>query len=408
MKGVYLQEKSPYYWIRYYDKYEQDEKRKRKSVNTKIEVTPSDWKRFENNEKLLGTPELRNKVKGFRDALTNRNIELQSGIKIRKDLTLKEGYEEYKQIKSVPGSKRQIKEKTIKSYDLAVDHMIKSCGNKLIYKYSDKDYRSLLYYFDELKIPGKTKRNKKNEIIETQYKTMSMNSRAIYTRSLHAIWNFFVEKKYALKNIIEVTESEDKAVDPIPNEDMLSILYYLKEDQDYPHQYWIIYFMLLTGCRPSSAIVQLKEDIDFKRKIINIQNVKTGSRKGQQSYKFPLYSELEKLLKEMNVKPGDQGRLFNMYAIVPGDYTSPLSFWKRKIGFLHSSKKIEKIYNIKQIRPTLASFLVNNLQMDIFTVQKLLDHSDIKVTDKHYVDFDLKKVRDQLDEVEMEELIHKI
>lgn len=405
MKGVYLQEKSPYYWIRYYDKYESDIRRKRKSVNTKIEVTPSDRKRYDNNEPILGTPELRNKVKGFRDALANRNIELQTGIKIKKDLTLKEGYEEFKQIKSVPGSKGQIKDKTIKSYDLAVDHMIKSCGNKKIYKYSDKDYRTLLYYFEDLKIPGKTKRNKKNEIIETEYKTMSMNTRAIYTRSLHAIWNYFVEKKYTLRNIIEVIKQEDKDVDSIPSDDMLSILYYLKEDKDHPHQYQVIYFMLLTGCRPSSAMVQLKEDIDFKRKVIRIQNVKTGQRKGKQFYKFPLYNELEKLLKEMNAEPGDTGRLFDMYAEVPGNYTSPLSFWKRKIGFLHKAKKIEKEYNIKQIRPTLASFLINNLQMDIFTVKKLLDHTDVKITDKHYVDFDLKNIRDQLDEVELERLL---
>lgn len=76
MKGVYLQKNSPYYWIRYYDKFEQNDSRKRKSINSKIEVTPSDLKRFQKKEKLLGTPELRNKVKGFRDALTNRNIEL--------------------------------------------------------------------------------------------------------------------------------------------------------------------------------------------------------------------------------------------------------------------------------------------------------------------------------------------
>lgn len=76
MKGVYLQKNSPYYWIRYYDKFEQNDTRKRKSINTKIEVTPSDLKRFQKKEKLLSTTELRNKVKGFRDALTNRNIEL--------------------------------------------------------------------------------------------------------------------------------------------------------------------------------------------------------------------------------------------------------------------------------------------------------------------------------------------
>ena len=405
MKGVYLQKRSPYYWIRYYDKFEQEETRKRKSINTKIEVTQSDWKRFASNEKLIGTPDLRDKLKSFRNGLAQRNIELQSGVKLKHDLTLKDGYAEFKQVKSIPGSKGEIKEKTIKSYDLAVGHMIKSCGNKLIYKYSERDYHALLYYFDEFKIPGKTKRNKKNEVVATEYKPMSMTSRAIYSRSLHVIWNYFVEKQYANKNIIEVLKSEDKDVNPIPIDDMLTILYYLKEDTDFPHQYQIIYFLLLTGCRPSSAMVQLKEDIDFKRKVIRIQNVKTGKRKGQQFYKYPLFKELEKLLKEIGVKPGSQGRLFDMYSEVPGNYTSPLSFWKRKVHFLYKAKKIEKEYNIKQIRPTLASFLINNFKMDIFTVKKLLDHTDIKVTDKHYVDFKVDNIRKELDEIEIEKLI---
>lgn len=400
MKGVYLQQNSPYYWLRYYDKLEPDPSRKRKSVNTKIPISTADQRRAQQKKRLEGNPELRRLVKSFKDGLAERDIQARSGVKLKKDLKLSEGYTEFKEVKSVPGSRGQIKTKTIKSYDLAVDHFIKSCGDKKIYKYTDKDYQSLLYYFEHRKIPGKTKRNKKNEILETEYKPMSMNSRAIYTRSLHAIWNYFIEKNYTAKNVIEVIRQEKTNPEPIDHEDMFTILQYLKEEKDYPHQYQVIYFLLLTGCRPSSAMVQLKEDIDFKKKIIKIQNVKTGQRKGDQYYKFPLYKELEQLLKEMKVKPEDQGRLFDMYAEVPGNYTSPLSFWKRKIGFLVKAKKISREYNVKQIRPTLASFLINNLGMDIFTVQKLLDHSDIKVTDKHYVDFNLGTVRKNLDQVE--------
>lgn len=97
MKGVYVRKESPYYWIRYYDKYEQADSRKRKSINTKIEVTQSDWKRYKGSQQLAGTPELRNKLKSFRDGLNNRNIEIQSGVKLRHDKTLLDGYEEFKQ-----------------------------------------------------------------------------------------------------------------------------------------------------------------------------------------------------------------------------------------------------------------------------------------------------------------------
>lgn len=385
MKGVYVRKESPYYWIRYYDKYEQTETRKRKSINTKIEVTDSDWKRHKESKQLLGTPELRNKLKSFRDGLNNRNIELQSGVKLRHDKTLLDGYEEFKQFRSVPGSKKEVKLKTLQNYKLAVDHFVSCSGNKLIYKYTDKDYVALLNYVEE--------------------KELSRNSRSIYTRALKTLWNYFLQKSYTLKNIIEPVEAEAKDPDPIPLDDMFTIIEYFKADKDYPHHYFIVYFLLLTGCRPSSAIMQLKEDIDFKRKIIVIKNVKTGRRKGKEFYKFPLYNELAKLLKAM--KPDNKaGRLFDMYSIVPEHYTWPLSFWKRGIASLLKAKKISKAYSLKQIRPTLASFLINKLKLDIFTVKKLLDHSDIKITDNHYIDFRVDNVRKELDEIKLKGFIH--
>lgn len=184
-----------------------------------------------------------------------------------------------------------------------------------------------------------------------------------------------------------------------------TIINYFKNEDKYKHHYWIIYFMLLTGCRTSSAIVQMKEDIDFKRKIITIKNVKTGEKKNKNFYRFPLYLELENLLKEMNVNHGDTGRLFNMFAIAPENYAWPLSFWKRRINFLHKAKLIEKPYNLKQIRPTLASFLINVQKMDIYSVKKLLDHANIKVTDKHYIDFNVNRIRKDLEGMTLEDFL---
>lgn len=380
MKGVYVRKESPYYWIRYYDKYEQVDSRKRKSINTKIEVTQSDWKRYKENQQLAGTPELRNKLKSFRNGLVQRNIELQSGVKLRRDLLLSEGYEEFEQFRSVPGSKKEVKLKTLENYKLAVEHFKSSCGDKLIYKYTEKDYAALLNFFED--------------------KNLSRNSRSIYTRALKTLWSYFVQKSYTIKNIIEPVEAETKDPDPIPLDDMFTIVEYFKADTDYPHHYYIVYFMLLTGCRPSSAMVQLKEDIDFKRKVITINNVKSGKRKGKEFYKFPLYKELEKLLKEMKADKGT-GRLFSMYSIVPEHYVWPLSFWKRGMASLLKGGKISKTYSLKQIRPTLASYLINKLKMDIYTVKKLLDHTDVKITDKHYIDFRVDNVRRELDEIKL-------
>lgn len=387
MKGIYLQQNSPYYWLRYYDKLEQNPSRKRKSVNTKIPITPADKRRANQKQKLEGTPELRRLVKSFKTGLAERDIQFRSGVKLKKDLKLSEGYEEFKTSRIVPGSKKELKLKTLDNYKIAVDHFINSSGNKLIYKYTaQKDYVALLNYFET--------------------KKLSINSRSIYTRSLRSLWNYFVKQNYTLTNFIEPVDPEDKDPAPIPTDEMYLILEYFKQDKKYPHHYWIVAFMLLTGCRPSSAIMQLKEDIDFKRKYITIRNIKSGRKKRKEFYRFPLYSALQDLIKEMKTKSGDAGRLFDMYSVVPQNYTWPLSFWKRGIKFLKTADKISDEYTLKQIRPTLASFLINILKMDIYTVKKLLDHSDVKVTDKHYIDFDVNAIRKELDDVNLEQLLN--
>ena len=43
--------------------------------------------------------------------------------------------------------------------------------------------------------------------------------------------------------------------------------------------------------------------------------------------------------------------------------------------------------------------------MDIFTVKKLLDHSDIKVTDQHYIKFNVAKIRETLMDISLNDLI---
>ncbi len=394
MRGVYIQKNSPYYWIRFYNKFEEDPKKRRKSVNTKIPVTPSDRKRAEEahkrgeRPKLVGTPELRKFVREFQQGLAEWALQKNAGFSLKKDKKLSEGFEEFKKVRTVPGSKKFLKPKTLSTYTLAVNHFISCCKDKKIHLYKESDYVNLLYYFEE--------------------KKLSKNTRSMYTRSLKALWKYFVEQRYTMQNIIEPIEGEENSPQPIPLDEMWLIIEYLKSYKQFPHHWQIIYFMLLTGCRPSSAILQRKEDINFKRKVIKIQNVKTGGRKGKPYYLFPLYKELEKLIyEEIGVRPGDKGRLFEKFAVVPGHYTWPLSFWKRAINHLYQAKAISEKWTLKQIRATFASYLINVYELDIFDVKKLLDHTDIKVTDKHYVDYDISRMRKKLKFITLESFLDR-
>lgn len=400
-KGIYIQKRSPFYWFRFYDKY--DPKQKRKSHNTKIQITAADLEKLKNKKngeqiKLQGTPELWRKVKAYKKSLADRSFEASTGGKIIHELLLSEGFAEFKEARSIPGHKREIKKKTLINYELAVNHMIAACGDKKIYQYTaEKDYADLLRYFDALKIPGK----------EKKFKSMSINSKSNYTRSLRSLWNYFCDKNYCAMNIIEPVEPEDKEPDPIPLEEMYEIIKYFQSDEKNPHHYWLVYFLVLTGCRPSSAMVQLKEDIDVKQKVIWIQNVKTGRKKNKKYYAFPIYKELGRLFVNMNFNQGDSGRLFQAYKLNELNYTYPLSFWERGIKVLKLTKRINNYYTMKQIRSTTASFLINVLKMKVYTVKKLLDHADIKITDKHYLKLNLKNVREEMDDFDLDDFIPK-
>ncbi|MCF8242005.1 MAG: hypothetical protein K9J16_11515 [Melioribacteraceae bacterium] len=60
---------------------------------------------------------------------------------------------------------------------------------------------------------------------------------------------------------------------------------------------------------------------------------------------------------------------------------------------------------MKQIRSTFISFLINLLKMDIYVVYMLVDHADIKITDKHYIDFNVNNARKKLDDITLENFL---
>jgi integrase len=393
VRGLYTQKRSPFYWLRYYDKLEPDPKKKSKSICTKIEISSTDRRRIEeaalqNTRTVLkGTPEVRIFAEAFRKGLNDIYISIQKGVRLAVTPTLTEAYKQFKTLRSVPGKKDELKQKTILTYNNAVDHFITACGDREIITYNSEDFNKLLQHFDAIRIgPDSAKR-------------MSTTSRSIYVRCLKSLWNYFLTQKYTREQIFEDVRVEHKDPEPIPLDDMWKIISFFKQNKNYPNSYFLVRFLFLTGCRVSSAMEQLKEDIDFEGKSIRIMNVKTGQRKQKGYYLFPLYGELEYLLhNEMKINQGDVGRVFSHFALNHLQYAEPLTFWRRAMGTMVAVKHIRKRYTLKQIRSTTASYLVNNLKFDIYRVQKLLDHSNVKVTEKNYVRFNVELVRQVLDE----------
>jgi len=400
IRGLYIQKRSPFYWLRYYDKLEPDPKKKSKSICTKIEISGADLRRIEEaalqnvRPILKGTPEVRAFVEAFRKGLHEIWVQNRLKMKLQYQLLLSDAYKEFVTERSIPGKKDQLRERSIINYGIAIEHMIAACGDREVHTYNQEDFHKLLHYFQDYKFKGIKEKDG-----TVSFKLLSQTTRSIYVRTLKSLWSFFIKKGLAREQIFENLRVEDADPEPIPLDDMWRILSQLKNNSNYPNAYAIIRFLFLTGCRVSSAMVQLKENIDFNEKVIKIQNVKSGRRKGREMYLFPLYGELESLLRnEMGVRPGDTGRLFSHFKINELDYTSPLGFWDRLMNTLAKHGHIKKKYTLKQIRSTAASYFINNLRFDIYRVKKLLDHSDVKVTEKNYIRYDVELVRQVLDE----------
>lgn len=212
---------------------------------------------------------------------------------------------------------------------------------------------------------------------------MKPTTQAIYCRHLSAIWNYAIQKDYVKKNIIKKITAPKKAVTVIPKKEMKTILDYFQKENI--NQYYLVKFLLLTGMRISSALVQTWQDIDFIEEVMIVTNVKAKYRK----YYFPLHKELKELLNEMGIKKS--GRIFNNWNEYP-------KFWIKKISKIYLDGLITKKYTLHDLRRTFTSWLINS-GVDQSILMKLLDHTDIRVTDESYSKFEMSLLKNQFKNV---------
>ena len=396
MASLYHQERSPYYWIRYYDPLEPNPNHRRKSINTKIEISTSDRQliRAADKEKSKGK-KLKIKLEGNRkvnklkreleDGIVERKIKVRNGIRLVKKLKLSDGYKEFKKEHTIPGDPDALSEKTLENYTRGVDILILAAGDKLLHYYTEEDYKKMLTWFEV----NTYKRGKKDM-------PYSQHARSAYIRPTHSLFQWFIKKKYLSDNPIGHYQPEEVEPDPIPLKDLFIILKFLNE-RNIEH-FKFIYFLLLSFMRPSSAMVQEKEWIHVDEKYMKVRNVK--AKKKKKFYNFPLYKELILFLREYFSLEKNE-RLFYNYKIGK-KYTDSLKFWDRNLKLLEKAGLIRKKYQMKQLRSTSASYCVNVLRMSVYSVQKLLDHSDIKLTQKHYALIEIEGIREDLDNLDFQ------
>ena len=125
----------------------------------------------------------------------------------------------------------------------------------------------------------------------------------------------------------------------------------------------LVRFYLYTGCRRNEALRLKWGDVDLKRKRIIFRVTK-----GSKSRTVPINQNLLAMLKRKS-RENKEDLLFNYR---PDYVTHKLKKHLRKIG-------VNSRISVHSLRHTFASHLVMS-GIDLYTVQKLLGHSDISVT----------------------------
>lgn len=362
MASIYTQKNSPYYWIRYYDILEHEPSRKRKSLNSKIPITPADQRRIEEAKKkgdkpeLQGTPELKKRLREFKTGLAERNMQAKSGVKLIKRLNLSEIVKEY--IINNP----QLKKSSIEMYNYSVAKFIESQGDKQIHQYSKKHYFNFVEWMKQ-NIPNET-------------------SQSTLSKHLSVIFNYAKKNNYVIDTIVKILKAPPGIPEPIPQKDLEVILNFYRnkiqnletskvnfEKSDIEEQRLIVELMYYTGMRQSSILKLNWENISLDQRVIVVRNVK-----GKRDFIFPIHDRLFHLLEKIESKDG---------SLIKRTDTR-LSFWDRDLKKLLKNKKIKKKYQMYQLRDTFASTCAN-AQIDISVVQDLLSHSNINITKNNYL-----------------------
>lgn len=145
-----------------------------------------------------------------------------------------------------------------------------------------------------------------------------------------------------------------------------------KELEHEPRLYLFCKLALTTGGRLATILNISKMDIDFSNQIITLKDFKNDS-----TYKTFLTDEVLALLREYCKALSPQDKLFN---------DTPTSIQRQMLKILHKLFNVgidkedrKNLVVLHTLRHTFASHLAIN-GTPIFTIQKLMNHRDIKMT----------------------------
>jgi integrase len=345
-----------YLYLKYYDK------NKRFTVRKSLKIKATQQALREVNRKL--------KAGDYKYILVDDKVKIKD---LRPQLTFQDILEDYYVSEDLQPGTRSI-------YKYSVHHLEEAAGRKYLHEYNEQDYTKLINHFNQLPVYLIKKNDKTGEKEKILLRTgLKKNSKSMYTRALHALFEYLVTKKYISANIMSTVPQEDKEPRPIFVDDMKKILDELKKTNK--QQYDVIYFIYNTGIRISSALALRWEDINWQQENIIFRNIKVQGKE----FEFPMTPLLKELLEGMGKKP--KGKIF------PYVNNSSLHFFTK----VQETLKLDNRYGLHKLKATFISDMVNDgVSLEDLS---LISNTDIRTLKKYYTKLDQKRIKARLQEV---------
>ncbi len=187
---------------------------------------------------------------------------------------------------------------------------------------------------------------------------------------------------------IKLPKFDNKITNPLSEDETRGMLAYLESREGNRQAALFTCLAVYTGRRQGELLALLKEDVDLERGTITCKNTKNGK-----TLSFPINQAATRCFQEaLDLNPKGE----KVFSYTRCGFKST---WYRLRDRMLERGVITKPIRFHDLRHTYASILANSGKVSLQTIQKLLGHSTIELTQR-YAHLNDKTLRDAVDLLE--------
>ena len=278
-------------------------------------------------------------------------------------------------------------------------------SRKVLAPITVKNYRKIVVRFESVTTPMIELINEdvclawKNRVLEET----SIETYNSYLRCLRALFSYGYARGIVPDNPfkqIEFQPNHHRRPKGVTDEGYRAAIRYLESpDGLAPGWFWalLVKFMACTGVRARQVVNLQWRDLDFENMIAHLR---VSGSKTRREWEIPLSLSLAEPLRDLHKRSGLNG----LRRVTPEDQVFNVTlFYERYWGSVMTVSQVTGFYrrlseaighkiSSRRLRHSLATRLANVGSPDLFAIQELLGHTDIRTT-RRYVRTDVERIR---------------